>query len=112
MANVEWFHIVFLAIGIVLEISANIFLKLSDGFKKIPIGILSIVAIVASFGALSLSIRGENGFDLPIAYALWGGLGILVTTVAGRILFKQKFNKKGYFGLGMLILGMTILKFS
>ena len=75
-------------------------------------GILSIGAIVASFGALSLSIQGENGFDLPIAYALWGGLGILVTTLAGRILFKQRFNKKGYFGLGMLILGMTILKFS
>ncbi|MDN6550387.1 MAG: SMR family transporter, partial [Enterobacterales bacterium] len=35
MQQLEWFHIAWLAFAVVLEILANIFLKWSDGFRRI-----------------------------------------------------------------------------
>lgn len=41
MQQLEIYHIAFLALAIVLEIVANVFLKLSNGFKRMGMGLLS-----------------------------------------------------------------------
>ncbi|TCV94333.1 multidrug/spermidine efflux SMR transporter subunit MdtI [Biostraticola tofi] len=97
----------FLALAIVLEIIANIFLKLSDGFKKLTMGMLSLVAVLGAFSALAQAVKG---MDLSIAYALWGGFGIAATIAAGWIMFNQRINVRGWIGLGLLLAGMVMIK--
>lgn len=109
MANVEFIHVAWLVFAVLLEITANIFLKLSNGFKRMTYGVLSLTAVLGAFSALSQAVRG---FDLSIAYALWGGFGIVATVAAGWIMFGQKLNKQGWFGLTLLISGMVIIKFA
>lgn len=41
MAQFEWVHAARLALAIVLEIVANVFLKFSDGFRRKIFGLLS-----------------------------------------------------------------------
>ncbi|WP_054180160.1 multidrug/spermidine efflux SMR transporter subunit MdtI [Trabulsiella odontotermitis] len=107
MQQFEWIHGVWLALAIVLEILANVFLKFSDGFRRKTYGILSLVAVLAAFSSLSQAVKG---IDLSVAYALWGGFGIAATLAAGWVLFGQRLNGKGWAGVILLILGMVMIK--
>lgn len=107
MQQFEWVHAAWLGMAIVLEIIANVFLKFSDGFRRKLYGILSLVAVLAAFGALSQAVKG---IDLSVAYALWGGFGIAATLAAGWILFGQRLNHKGWIGVVLLLAGMVMIK--
>ncbi|NDJ57453.1 multidrug/spermidine efflux SMR transporter subunit MdtI [Enterobacteriaceae bacterium 4M9] len=107
MQPFEWGHALWLMLAILLEIVANIFLKFSDGFRRKIYGMLSLVAVLAAFSALSQAVKG---IELSVAYALWGGFGVAATVAAGWILFGQRLNRKGWFGLGLLLLGMMLIK--
>lgn len=107
MQQFEWIHAAWLGGAIVLEIIANVFLKFSDGFRRKWYGILSLVAVLAAFSALSQAVKG---IDLSVAYALWGGFGIAATLAAGWILFGQRLNHKGWIGVVLLLAGMVMIK--
>ena len=107
MQQLEWFHIAWLALAVVLEILANIFLKWSDGFRRIWMGLLSLAAGLGAFSSLAQAVKG---IELSVAYALWGGFGIAATVAAGWILFGQRLNKKGWAGLTLLLAGMIMIK--
>lgn len=107
MLQFEWIHGLWLAMAIVLEIAANIFLKFSDGFRRKLYGFSSLFAVLVAFGALSQAVKG---IDLSVAYALWGGFGIVTTLAVGWVLFGQRLNDKGWLGLALLIVGMTLIK--
>jgi len=49
--------------------------------------------------------------DLAVAYALWGGFGVLATVVAGALLFQQRLTPRAGLGLAVLLAGMGMLKF-
>lgn len=107
MQQFEWIHAAWLGLAIVLEITANVFLKFSDGFRRKGYAILSLVAVMTAFSALSQAVKG---IDLSVAYALWGGFGIAATLAAGWILFGQRLNRKGWAGLLLLLAGMVMIK--
>ncbi|MEG2043019.1 MAG: multidrug/spermidine efflux SMR transporter subunit MdtI [Hafnia sp.] len=107
MQQLEWFHIAWLALAVVLEILATIFLKWSDGFRRIWMGLLSLAAVLGAFSSLAQAVKG---IELSVAYALWGGFGIAATVAAGWILFGQRLNKKGWAGLTLLLAGMIMIK--
>ena len=107
MQQFEWVHAAWLGMAIVLEIIANVFLKFSDVFRRKLYGILSLVAVLAAFSALSQAVKG---IDLSVAYALWGGFGIAATLAAGWILFGQRLNHKGWIGVVLLLAGMVMIK--
>lgn len=107
MSSAEMIHILWLALAIVLEIAANIFLKYSNGFKKPQLGIASLVSVLLAFSALAQAVKG---IDLSVAYALWGGFGIAATVAAGWIMFGQRLNTRGWAGLSLLLAGMILIK--
>jgi spermidine export protein MdtI len=71
--------------------------------------VLSLVAVLAAFSALAQAVKG---IDLTVAYALWGGLGLVATVAAGWILFGQRLSRVGWLGVGLLLLGMVLIKFA
>lgn len=107
MTEFTWVHASFLALAVVLEVLANIFLKYSNGFKKPVLGVLAILLVLGAFTALAQAVKG---IDLSIAYAIWGGFGILVTIAMGCILFRQQLKLKGWLGVVIMILGLVLLK--
>lgn len=107
MVIADLIHPAWLALAVVLEIAANIFLKYSNGFKKPLIGALSLASVLLAFSALAQAVKG---IELSVAYAVWGGFGIIATVAAGWVLFGQRLNRKGWTGLTLLLAGMILLK--
>ncbi|BET96768.1 multidrug/spermidine efflux SMR transporter subunit MdtI [Xenorhabdus taiwanensis] len=107
LTQFEWWHGAFLILAVVLEIVANILLKLSNGFQRFWMGILSLFAVLGAFSALAQAVKG---IELSIAYALWGAFGIIATVAAGWIMFNQRLNFKGWSGIVLLLIGMIIIK--
>ncbi|WP_312227456.1 multidrug/spermidine efflux SMR transporter subunit MdtI [Pseudescherichia sp.] len=107
MATFNAVHIAWLALAIGLEIVANIFLKYSNGFRRPLYGVLSLVAVLGAFSALSQAVKG---IDLSVAYALWGSFGLIATVAAGWVLFGQRLNSVGWVGVALLTAGVVLIK--
>ncbi|UXZ46305.1 multidrug/spermidine efflux SMR transporter subunit MdtI [Pseudomonas soli] len=96
-----------LGLAIVLEVLANLLLKYSDGFRRKGLSLASILCVLAAFTALAQAVKD---IDLSLAYAIWGGFGILATVAMGWALFGQRLAGRGWLGLALLLVGMGLLK--
>lgn len=92
-----------------LDIVANILLAKSDGFRRRVMGVLALLMVGLAFVALSLAVRH---MDLAVAYALWGGFGILGTSLGGWAVFGQRLRPSAWLGMTLLIGGMVLLHMS
>lgn len=102
LAQFEWWHGAFLILAVVLEIVANIFLKMSNGFSRMGLGILSLVCVLGAFSALAMAVKG---IELSVAYALWGHSELLQLSLpVGFYLINDSIIKDGvelyYYWLG------------
>ncbi len=99
--------IAWLALAVVLEVSGSCLLKLSDGMRLRLPGLLGIVLVIGAFAALAQAIRG---MDLSVAYAVWGGAGLVITAIVGALAFGQRIRPLGWAGIGLVIAGVVALK--
>lgn len=99
----------YLAAAIALEICGTTSLKLSEGFTRIgPAGAV-VVCYAASFGLLSLALRG---IDLSIAYALWSGVGTAIVAAIGILWFGESAGALKLLSLALIISGVAGLHLS
>lgn len=92
-----------------LDIAANILVAKSDGFRRKLPGAAALLMVGLAFYALSLAVRT---MDLAVAYALWGGFGILGTSLGGWLVFGQRLKPSAWLGMLLLIGGMAVLHMS
>ncbi|WP_226668139.1 DMT family transporter [Metabacillus litoralis] len=98
-----------LFISIVLEVFGSTMLKFSEGFKKLFPSIFVVVGYGLAFYLLSIVLKT---LPLGIVYATWSGIGTIFTVCVGVYLFKEKLNKQGYVGIGLLVVGLVIMNMS
>jgi multidrug transporter EmrE-like cation transporter len=95
-----------LAFSIISEVFGSTMLKLSDSYtKKLPVlGV--IVGYALCFYLFSLAL-----LELPLgfSYAVWSGLGTVLTAMVGLFLFKEKINRKGVCGISLVLLGVVLI---
>jgi quaternary ammonium compound-resistance protein SugE len=82
---------IYLTVAGVLEIAWALCLKHSRGFTNPPWGIFAILLSVASVAFLALAIR-PGAVPLGTGYAVWTGIGVLGTTIAGIWLFHESYS--------------------
>lgn len=97
----SWFLLILAGL---LEIGWAIGLKLSEGFTRPLASILTAVALVGSFALLALALRG---LPLSTAYAVWVGIGVVGTTLAGTLLFDEPLGLMR--GLCIALIGLGVL---
>ena len=80
----------FLGLAIILEFLGTMCMKMSDGFEKIiySAGTLIFYGLCFYFFALSLKT-----IQLNIAYATWGGLGIILSAAVSYFFFHESVEK-------------------
>lgn len=103
------FSLLAVIVAAALDIAANLLLAKSDGFRRRFVGGLALLMVGLAFVSLSLAVRH---MDLAVAYALWGGFGILGTSLGGWAVFGQKLRPSAWLGMVLLIGGMVILHLS
>ena len=61
----------------------------------------------ASFYFLSLVLQT---IPIGVAYALWAGLGIVLITIVGAVVFGQKMDLAAILGIALIISGVVVLR--
>jgi small multidrug resistance pump len=46
---------------------------------------------------------------LGVAYAMWGGLGIILTAIISVTVFKQTLDLAALIGIGMIVAGVIVM---
>ena len=103
MLNTPW---VLLTIAIVAEVVATSSLKLSDGFTRIWPSVVVVAGYGISFYCLSVTMRS---IPIGVIYALWSGLGVVLITLVGWLVFKQHLDLPALIGIGLIIAGVVIM---
>lgn len=96
----------YLGIAITGELVGTNLLKASDGFTRLPFTAGSLLAYILCFYFLSLAIKT---IDLNIAYALWGGVGIVVTTALSVLIWHEQINPVIISGIALIVAGTVLL---
>ena len=89
-----------------LDVAANLMLARSHGFTARWWGIGALLAVGLAFSCLTVAVRH---LDLPVAYGMWGGFGILGTSLGGWLFFGQRMKPCAFAGVILLIGGMVAL---
>lgn len=82
------------------------FLSKSEHFTKLISSVISGALYACSFYLLTQALRS---LPLVIAYASWGGIGIILTTVIGVVVFRQKPDAASIAGIALIIAGVVII---
>ena len=98
------FTIIFFAI--LSEVIATSALKFSDGFTKLIPSVIVVAGYGLSFYLLSLSLKV---FPIGIAYAIWSGVGLVLTVIAGIIIWKETLDWARVTGIVLIIAGIILI---
>ena len=95
-----------LALAIISEVTGSTFLVKSEGFTKLGPSFLVFIFYVISFYLLSQVIKT---IPLGIAYAIWGGVGIVLTALIGFFIFRQSLDGPAVIGIAMIVGGVIVM---
>lgn len=97
---------VYLAIAIVCEVIGTTFLAKSEQFTRLVPTLIMGVLYALSFYLLTQTLKT---IPLGIAYAMWGGLGIVLTSIIGVAVFKQSLDTAAVVGIAMIVGGVVVM---
>ncbi|MBE9400514.1 MAG: SMR family transporter [Acinetobacter sp.] len=95
-----------LALAIISEVTGSTFLVKSEGFTRLGPSLLVVIFYIISFYLLSQVIKT---IPLGIAYAIWGGVGIVLTAFIGFLIFRQNLDIPAVIGIIMIVGGVIVM---
>lgn len=96
----------FLALAIALEVLGTTFLVKSEQFTRLGPTLMVAILYICSFYFLTLTLKT---IPLGIAYAIWGGVGIVLTAIIGVAFFKQNIDIPAMVGIALIIGGVVVI---
>ena len=97
-----------LAAGI-LEIVWAFAMKQSHGFTRLVPSVVTIVAMLASFSLLSMSMKV---LPLGTAYTIWTGIGAVGAFAVGVIVLGEQAGAMRIVAAAMIVGGLIMMKLS
>ncbi|HLS97865.1 MAG: multidrug efflux SMR transporter [Porticoccaceae bacterium] len=99
-------HYLQLAIAIVAEVIGTTALKASDGFSRPLPSLLVVLGYGLAFYFMSLVIRT---LPVGVTYAIWSGMGIVLITLVGVVMFRQVPDGPALIGMALIIAGVAVM---
>ena len=96
----------YLTVAIVGEVIATSALKASESFTKPLPSLLVVIGYGVAFFFLSLCLKSMN---VGVAYAIWSGLGVVLVTLAGVVLYKQVPDGWAILGMALIVAEVLVL---
>ncbi|AAZ18585.1 small multidrug efflux pump, DMT superfamily [Psychrobacter arcticus 273-4] len=96
----------YLGIAIICEVIGTTFLMKSEQFTRVVPTLIMGGLYTISFFLLTQTLKT---LPLGIAYAMWGGLGIVLTSVIGLVMFKQHLDTAAVSGITMIVGGVVVM---
>lgn len=99
-------HWVAIALAIIAEVIATSALKASEEFTQLIPSLLVVVGYGCAFYFMTISLRV---IPLGIMYAIWSGLGIVMISIIGWVLYKQALDFAAMLGIAMIVAGVLVI---
>jgi quaternary ammonium compound-resistance protein SugE len=99
-----WFYLV---VAGVLEVVWAYAMKLSDGFSRPVPSVVTIVAMIFSFGLLALAMRS---LPLGTAYTIWTGIGAAGAFIVGIVVLGEAATPMRLLAAGLIVTGLVLMK--
>lgn len=96
----------YLAIAILAEVTATSALKASEQFTKLVPSTIVIVGFLVALYFMTLVLKT---IPVGITYAIWSGLGIVLISFVGFIVYKETPDTPAIIGMGLIILGVVVI---
>lgn len=97
-----------LGLAIVFEVIGTGFMQKSEGFTKLIPSLATCASYIVCFFLFSQSLKF---FPLGLAYAIWAGLGIVLTALVSFAIFKQRLDLPAVVGIVFIVIGVFIMNF-
>lgn len=97
----------YLGLAILTEVIATASLKSTDGFTKFWPSLVVVIGYCSAFYFLSLTL---DTIPIGVAYAIWSGVGIASLAIISVLIFDQKIDLAGAFGMALIIAGVVVLR--
>jgi len=98
-----------LVIAGLLEILWAFTMKLSQGFTRPGASIVTLLAMLASFGLLSASMKT---LPLGTAYTVWTGIGAVGAFAVGVVVLGESVNAARVLAAMLIVSGLILMKVS
>jgi len=96
----------YLAIAIVAEVIGTSALKASDEFTNLVPSLVVVAGYGVAFYFMTLALRS---IPIGITYAVWSGVGIVLITVAGALLYEEIPDIPAIIGMGLIVTGVAVI---
>lgn len=100
---------IYLAVAGLLEIVWAFYMKKSEGFSLLIPSVITIIAMIASFALLSVSMRS---LPLGTAYTVWTGIGAVGAFVVGIVLLGEAITPMRVAAAALIVSGLVLTKLS
>ena len=100
---------VLLLIAGLLEVVWAFTMKLSEGFTRPGVSAVTLLAMLASFGLLSVSMRT---LPLGTAYSVWTGIGAVGAFVVGIVVLAEPLTAARVLAAVLIVAGLILMKVS
>ncbi|WP_460672467.1 DMT family transporter [Larkinella ripae] len=108
-ANVSVMSWIYLVIAGLLEVVWAYSMKQSNGFTRPLPTLITLVAMIASFGLLAVAMRT---LPLGTAYTIWTGIGALGAFLLGIFFLGEPINSTRLLAAFLLLAGLVLMKLS
>lgn len=98
---------ILLVVAGLLEIVWAYTMKLSQGFSRPGATVITLVAMVASFGLLSAAMKT---LPLGTAYMMWTGIGAIGAFVLGVFALGEPMTPARVLAAALIISGLALMK--
>lgn len=95
-----------LGAAIVLEVAGTTFLQMSEQFTKLVPTVAMGACYLVAFYFLTLAIKT---IPVGLAYAIWSGLGIVLISLIGYVVFRQSLDLAALIGMGLIVVGVVVV---
>lgn len=92
--------------AIVFEVVGTSFLQASQQFTKPWPTLGMVICYGAAFFLLTHVLRS---IPVGLAYAIWSGLGVVLISLVGVVVFKQKLDLPAILGLVLIVGGVVVI---
>lgn len=100
---------IYLVVAGVLEVIWAFTMKQSQGFTNLKYSAITIVAMIASFGLLSIAMRS---LPLGTAYTIWTGIGAVGAFAVGITVLGESVTPMRIGAAVLIVSGLVLMKLS
>lgn len=98
---------IMLLVAGLLEVVWAYFMKQSAGFSRLGPSVITLVAMLGSFGLLALAMRA---LPLGTAYMIWTGIGAVGAFLVGIVVLGEQVTAMRILAAAMITGGLVLMK--